>query len=254
MPAGCTNPAASNFDPLATTDDGSCEYVVEIGENCYLLEDYATENLKDKSFTMSFAVESNNWVFFHDYIPDYYFHTREKLHLTKNSKVYTAGEGPHGVYLGAEVKPFFIDIVFNFKDEQTLDAVKWISELIASTEQEQEFKTFTHITIWNNLQSTGRISLAQAFDGMEVSNVRRLKSEWSFNDFRDIVITRGNKFLGDIFSDYAQDTAELDDTQAWFDKRLLEDKFFIVRLEYSNSEDNTVFLHEAEANITESTR
>lgn len=263
MAAGCTNPAADNYDPSATSDDGSCLYTVSIaslptdpvGPNvCYLFSDYSISNTIDKSYTMSYAIESNNWVFFHSYIPDYYFHTREHLHLTKNSKVYTSGQGSHGQYLGQTVQPFFIDIVFNYKEEQTLDAVKWISEMISIDPQDQEFKTFTHITIWNNYQSTGKISLAQAFDNVEVTNLRRTKSEWNFNDFRDIVLTRGTKFLKDIFNDYAQLTATLDINQPWFEKRLMEDNYFIVRLEYDNIDDNDVFLHEAEALITPSTR
>ena len=29
---GCTNPLATNYDPLATVDDGSCVYVIDPGE------------------------------------------------------------------------------------------------------------------------------------------------------------------------------------------------------------------------------
>lgn len=255
MPEGCTNPAANNYDPAATTDDGSCYYIKQVDDVCYRFEDYDGENILDKSFTVSFAVEKGNWVFFHDYIPNFYFHTREKLHLSANSEVYTANEGPRGAYLGQTVKPFFIDIVLNYKEERVLDTLKWITENITTTtEVDQEFDTFTHITIWNNYQCTGKIPLAQVFDGLEVSNLRRTKSEWSFNDFRDLVAIRGAKFLKDILDDFAVETSQIDQNLPWYEKKLLEDQYFIVRLEYDNSADNIVLLHEVEGETTISNR
>lgn len=250
--ANCTNPAAANYDPAAIVS-GDCIYLNKVDGTCYEFLDYDADGVLDKSFTLSYAIESNNWTFFHDYVPDYYFHTREKLHLIKGRKIFTANEGPKGEFLGKAAKSFFIDVVFKNDEEQTLNVVKWISEKLTET-TDLEFSTLTHLTIWNSYQCTGRIPIAQAFNGLEVTNIRRTKSEWSFNDFRDAVLTRGATFLKDIFNDYAVITAEIGLNIPWYDKSLMEDKYFIIRFEFDNSADNVVLLHDVGVDTTKSNR
>lgn len=255
MPTGCMNTGAVNFDPTATTDNGSCIYLEKIDGVCYKFTDYSIDGVVDKGFTISYALESNHWTFFHDYIPDYYFHTRERLHLIKARNVYVANEDEPGKLFDTSVrKSFFIDVVFRTDDEQTLNTINWISERLGTTGQDQEFATLTHLTIWNSYQCTGRIPIAQSFDGLTVSNIRRTQAEWSFNDFRDLVATRGTKFLGDIFHDFAVDTSTIDANLPWYEKKLLEDNYFIVRFEFDNSSNNVVFLHDVKTTTTKSTR
>lgn len=252
--ANCTNKAAVNFNPAATTDDGSCIYLSKIGGVCYAFQDVAIEAVLDRSFTLSYAIEQDNWVFFHDYIPDFYFHTREKLHTVKNSKIYTHNSGPMGKYFDPP-KPFFVDMVFRSEDEMTLNAISWVTEVFDNVlKTNEEFSTLTHITIWNAWQCTGRISLAQVFEALEVKNTRKTQSEWNFNDFRDIVAQRGSSVVGDLFQNFAVNTNALDPNQPWYDKKLLEDQYFIVRFEFDNSQDKTVLLHNVDADVTRSVR
>lgn len=253
--ANCTNRAAVNYDPAATEDDGSCIYLAKIGGICYAFQDVNPNTVVDKSFTLSYALENENWVFFHDYIPDFYFHTREKLHTIKNSKIYTHNSGPVGKYYDNDPKSFYIDMVFKSEDEMTLNAISWVTEVMDRlTETNEEFSTLSHITIWNAYQCTGRIPLSQVFESLEVKNVRRTQSEWNFNDFRDIVATRGAKVVGDIFSNFAVNTAALDANLPWYEKKLMEDQYFIIRLEFDNTQDKVVLLHNVDADVTRSTR
>lgn len=254
--ANCTNKAAVNYNPAATTDDGSCVYLHKIGGICYAFQDADSSIIINRSYTLSYAIENENWVFFHDYIPDFYFHTREKLHTIKNSKIYTHNSGPMGKYYDqTSPKSFFIDMVFKSEDEMTLNAISWVTEVMDRlTESNEEFSTLSHITIWNAWQCTGRIPLAQVFEALEVKNVRRTQSEWNFNDFRDLVKDRGAKVVGDIFSGFAVNTAALDPDLPWYEKKLLEDQYFIIRLEFDNSADKVVLLHNADADVTRSTR
>lgn len=252
------NPAAVNYDPSADADDGSCIYLVNVAGTCYQFQDYT--GILDRSFTLSFALEGDNWVFFHDYIPDFYFHTREKLHTIKNSKIYTHNEGPAGQYFpndeGDTVKsPFFVDIVFRSEEEMTLNSVKWVTEIMDRVSGlNEEFKTLTHITIWNAWQATGRIPLAQVFEALEVKNVRKTQSEWHFNDFRDLVISRGASIVGTLFQNFAINNGNINTEMPWYDRKLMEDKYFVIRFEFDNSEDKVVFLHDVDIDVTKSTR
>jgi len=248
---GCNQLSAANYNPSVTNWDYSCDYVLKVNGVCYLFKD--VEDMEDNSFTLSFSVEGGNWVFFHDFIPDFYFHTREKLQNLKDQKTYQHNEGDYGVYYGqgpgeeSVVKPFFIDVVFNAGEELILETVNWVSSVLEDSSDAStvgsEWNTLTHISIWNSQQHTGRIALQDIFQDLQYDTSRNLNGEWSFNDFRNIVTTRGTQFLLDLFNDYALEPT-MTSTKAWYEKELIQDKYIIVRFEFDNSLQKQLLLHE----------
>ncbi len=249
---GCTNPNAANYNPAATEDDNSCIYLQKHNGVCYAFKDVVPASVKDESFTLSFSFTEMDWVFFHDYIPDFYFSSRNQLFSLKNRSVFIHHKGAPGKYYTADTKPFMIDLVFNSKDEILLNSVQWLTEVF-NNQQELEFTTITHITIWNNQQCTGRIALADVFQDLEFE-VRKTQALWSFNTFRDMVKQSGTKFLLDIFNNFAVDTSKLDMEKPWFDQDLLHDNWFIIRLEYDNTSGNQLIFHAADINADKSYR
>lgn len=250
----CTNPNAVNYDPTATTDDGSCIYLEKIAGVCYAFQDLAPEEVIDQSFTLSWSLEGENWVFFHDYIPDYMFSTRKKLYSLKAGKIFQHNSGAMGKYYDNTPKSFFIDIVIRPEAEGTLNVLEWITEVLNTDGSNSPQETLTHITIWNSQQCTGRIALSSIFKDLMYETHRKTQGKWSFDDFRDKVKTQGVSFLQDLFHNFATVSSALSDSIPWYERQLLEDNYFIVRLEFDNTSGKKIYLHDTGADITPSSR
>lgn len=204
------------------------------------------------NFTMSFNVAGKGWVFFHDYIPDMYFHTREQIYCAKHSHLFRMNDGLPGQYFDTTPKPFFIDIVFPADTEILAESVNWVSEYITNSTN-QLFSTLSHISVWNSHQHSGRINLAENQPLLE-KQIRRTKGNWSFNDFRNILIDKGAQFLLDIFNDFALDPATADVNLPWYYKELLIDQWICVRFEFDNASPDTVHLNDVSLNATKAIR
>lgn len=249
---GCTNPSAVNYNSSATQDDGSCIFLAKVNNICYAFGE-VTNALEDQSFTISYSLESNAWVFFHDYIPDFYIGTRKKLYATKDSKIYKTNAGPMGQFFSSSPSSFFIDIVYNYSQEVILESVQWFTELMDNLGQIDEFATFTHITVWNGQQCTGRLQIVD-YVPMGILGERKTVAQFSFNELRDIVINRSGQFMTDIFANMVPISEALDPDQPWYEKRLLQSNYFIVRLEYDNVVSKTLSLHSTDALVTPTVR
>ena len=248
---GCVNLNAINYNPSASEDDYSCLYhIAPVGGSTHYFHDY--KGLVDNSFTMSFSAEGKSWVFFHDYIPDFYLHTREQLWTLKDQRLYKHNAGPHGLYYKDDPESFFVDVVFKSDSDLLLETVSWITEVLADT-VESEWETITHISIWNSQQHTGRIRLEDVFDKLQYKTSRRTQGEWSFDDFRNVLLDRGPQFLMDIFHNYAL-IPEAAGDKGWYDQELMEDKYFVVRFEHDNTNDKEVILHQTNIQVIKSDR
>ena len=253
---GCTNPAAKNYNALATEDNGSCVYLVEMNGQCLEFSD-APLLIKDKSFTLSFDTIDKHWTFFHDYYPDYYMHTRKGLYNLSNSKVYINNKGPRGLYHNrATTKPFFIDVLFANKETTTLNSINWISEVRAGGNKESDDnmpalygQTIHAITIWNNYQCSGRVVLDN--NNLELSpnfNNRNSEQVWNFNAFRNIA-KEDVQFLDDLFNDFKVIGSAVDTGLSWYKSQLMEGKYFIVRFEFTNIGDRQITIHDVDISV-----
>jgi hypothetical protein len=212
----------------------------------------------DNSFTASFSIEGKGWVFLHDYIPDHYFHTREQLWSIKSNKIYKHNVGAPGIYYNEAPASFLMDVVFQDSSDMLLESIGWITEMIqgdvGNQDVESEWSTLTHITIWNSEQHTGRIELQTIFENLQYKTDRRTQGTWNFNDFRDIIKERGTQFLMDIFNNYNLIPNTTDSSKPWYEKELMEDKYFVVRFEFDNVSGKQIILHDVNAQVIKSNR
>ena len=224
------------------------------------VKNYNPQTQIDNSFTLSYNTQANIWAFYHDYVADFYFHTRQDLWSIKNSKFYKHNANKPGVYYNQEIPPkaFFIDALFKSDSDLILETVNWVTEIIDgnidNSDDEQEWKTLTHISIWNSQQHTGRIALKEIFEMLQYETDRRTQGTWTFNDFRNILITRGVKFLEDILKDYALIPSTADINKPWYDKEIIEDKYFVVRFEFDNTSGKQIILHDVSVQAIKSDR
>lgn len=186
-----------------------------------------------KPFTLSYSLSSDNWVSFHDYIPQGYLRQRDNVYSLFYNRVYKHNAGDYGVYYSPNVLPFYIDIPFyaqqeGDKIEYKLDSISWNSETFP---RKEEYLTATHISIYNQYQCSGRIALYN-LDWLNL-NYRKIGSTFHFDKFRDIINQRGDTFLSDIFSGFEIDQSKLG-ALFWHQKSLFKDKVCIVRIEFDN--------------------
>lgn len=242
---GCMNPKAANYNPAATIADDTCLFVRKIEGTCHLFR--KAQDTVQQSFTASYSLAVGDWTFFHDYIADDYITTRNKLLSVKNNSIFEHNIGPHGMYYDTTPKSFFVDVVVTEQKETILSALQWITEVLDATGKDREHVTFTHVTVWNNNQCTGRIAAATAFKNLQYDHMRKTRGAWSFNSLRDIVKDNDTAFLFDLFGDYAVDSTKVDVNLPWYRKALLRDDHFVVRLEFDNVQDYNILLHQVGA-------
>lgn len=251
----CTDPTARNFN---ADDDLPCIYTIRKNGTCHVFTQVTTEAVeKDRSYTISFDKGAENWVFFHSYIPDFYVHDRDKLLALKDSKLYGFNEGKRGQYFSSTPDPFMIDLVFSGRDA-ILNTIEWVSSLLDKDGIYKEFVTFTHIMAWDSVQCTGLIPLQDVIKSPQVNNHRKTMSTFTFNQIRDVVVNRSAEFLSDVFSRYQFNITPED--VAWYEKGLLKDNYFVIRLMHDNGaevearENEQVLLHDININTNLSDR
>lgn len=250
---GCKNPNAANYNDNATIESFDCLYTVKNENDCHLFADVLPIDIKDKSFTVSYSIKNDGaWVFYHDYIPDFYFHKRENLFSAKDNKVYEHNNGPVGSYYDG-TKPFFIDVIFRDDGDMILEDVEWVSEFLDS-QVDMTYKTITHLSIWNSAQHTTRIPLTDVFENVNYTNIRRTKGSWSFNDFKDVLKDNAGAFLKDLFENFALDTTKVGTNIPWYDLKNIQNNWFCIRFEFDNSTDATFVLHDTNVHVLKSDR
>tara|TARA_R110000782_G_scaffold99325_1_gene185015 strand:- start:190 stop:1278 length:1089 start_codon:yes stop_codon:yes gene_type:complete len=231
--------------------------------------DYFTKD----GWTVSYDVELNVWVSFHDYIP--YTYSRSQDNLMSFSDAIPArsieihdDEINRGRFYGV-VYPFEFEFIYNLSKDQ--DKVFYSFNYMIDVSKngallhDQGFTSFYVYT-------THQISDEQNIEYM--INTRRIGNEWKINKFRDLALlqnTAVGPFTGSNFGvpgasvagttltsvettttntmfniDGMNETINnsfIDAAKSWHKQRKFSDKWVGIRLKYSNSKKNLINLY-----------
>lgn len=212
----------------------------------------------NESLTFSMDIHSMSWVYSHDYFPNDYIITRNKLINIKDGQLFRFNEGPFGVYHTSEINPYYIDIAFINNSAFILNSVVWrtiVEKYNNNLEYLDELfdKTFTSITIWNANQCTGKIDLNKNLSLPLSHNTRSPEYQWSFNKFRNLVKTPG-VFLENIFNDFRVKEAMINQNIPWYKKDLILGDYVVVRFEFDNLDNNQITINELNVDVSKSYR
>lgn len=212
----------------------------------------------EESLTFSMDISLNNWSYSHDYFPNKYINTRNKLLNIKDNKLFRFNEGNFGVYHGPEVHPYYVDVVFIGAESFRLDNINWRTiveaKRIATEYQDELFdKTFTSVTIWNANQCTGKIPLIANNGKPLANNSRSPEYRWNFNKFVNILKTPGI-FLKSIYEDFEVDESKITPNIPWYQKDKILGDYVVVRFEFDNLENNQLTVLDLAIDSTKSYR
>lgn len=188
-----------------------------------------------KQTTVSFTPDINGWLAEHDYTPTISWNTRNNLYHVSNGLLYQANQDGYGKFFNGTIYPSNIDFIINTEPSLTkvFSSIQWISEVIGTYSDRD--KTFTKIAAYNRYQCTGWIDLSR------LSNVRSAEGTWKFNELRDIS-TDNQPFI-----DANGEFINLNTSTLWYNKKRMVDKYLQVILEYNNSDQQQIILHEVSA-------
>ncbi len=145
----------------------------------------------EDAFTLSYSIENNFWVSFHDFYPSVIFNNNLQLIAVSgvNNRLYPFVDtgGNRADYLGLGPKPSSIDIVYNDnpKDNKIFFNTNWISQGYLGKAITKTNKTLTSIRCKTDNQDTGEVDLVQFTEFGVAHNTRAERNTWHFNKIKD---------------------------------------------------------------------
>lgn len=225
--------------------------------------DINPEWLEEQSFTISYFPETESWISYHDYIPDFAFHLRNNKLLSFNNKgLFVHNADNRCCYYNEVIKESYITPVYTpyikDKDEKIypfiLNSLNWSTD-VYNEEKRLLDNTWTYISIHNSYQSTVKKQLSTydstcgAREQFGNWNVRRIKNYWNFSKFRDNTINRQKKTLDEVLDGEIETNVVETNCDGKFKLRF-EDDFVIVKLSYLNNNQNLICFNELLFDIT----
>jgi len=197
-----TNHMITTLNLTLTPGTHQLQFLNDFGcERCITVRVINLVDPDPRPLTVSYSQDEDMWTSFHSYSPSYFTHNDEGLFSfisSDTSPVYKHNENDRGVFF-ENLEPFMVDVVLSSQEELRWDSIEWQS--IAERDGIYSFgDTFTHCTVDNFYQSSGRVTL----DPQDTSPMYN-RDKWVFNEFKDRAIT-GRRFNKGIL--YWYDTIE----------------------------------------------
>ena len=200
-----------------------------------------TTYLRNLSRTLSYDIETNEWLFEHDYHPNIAFYSVSDVFSGQNNletmsfNVYRHNSKLNkGNFYGVQYQSYF-EAIFNLRLNLTkvYQSLMWITTVERRDGGIESFNTVDSIMVYNDYQCSGIVDL-------QSNNIVNRNSEWYFNTFRDLQINENLPVIndnGDVI------TSNINNSKNWFDKSIFISKFIVVRLIMNNTSNTNVHIH-----------
>lgn len=230
--------------------------------------------LLDCSWTKSFNLKFNCWVSYHDYFPNFYVNSPDRLYSWRygNDNLWVHNvEHSYQTYYG-ELKDYVVEYVSLSNPLQTRiwNHIRLITEAtkfdkIVQYAVDQRFITFNQAILYNTRQNSGLLNLVckdtqdnpedyllQQIQSKEsVSIINKNEKDWTINDFRDMVsnynipmfLKDKNSVQGSEFYDKVLNTNAIDLDKDWTNQEPFRDKYLIIRLIFNTFGDTKLVLN-----------
>jgi len=216
---------------------------------------------ENNSWTLSYALDTNSWVSYHDYYPSVMVNTRNILFSSDYKRLYK-----HNVkdkyakyyFVGSSqpVYASYIDAVFNPENVYTkvFSTVNWVSKITNAAGANLHQETITDLLIYNSYQCSGSLDLTLKTSNNATTlnyNMYNREGTWGVNKFRDLVSNTSNPFID---SDLNVISSNINSSKPWYTQKRFIDKFIISRFSFDNVSQNSLYLYDVSANMRLSAR
>ena len=205
--------------------------------------------------TLSLDIGSMRWASSHDYFPQAYISTREKLYNIHDNKVYMFNAGAPGVYHTDTLFPYIQDIAFVKGHSFIVDNVNWRSTVRENDStvpfpKEIENSTWSSIALYSSDTCSGEIALnPKSFYRARAShNVARAEDRWNFNKFDDI--SKEESPIGTFLNSFPIDESKLNHNSPWYKRGKIRGDIVVVKLIYNNVSGNRIVLDDIDIKLT----
>lgn len=192
----------------------------------------------NKSWTLSYDIENNEWLSFHSYNPNWYIQAIDVKYY--DGRVWTLGSGPHSNY-GEEQFKFTVETKKSTED--TLESVQWYSEAFKKN-VEQKWVTFEELLAYNSNQATGILPLTPRntlegtdylYNRINTPDLERFHRIWRYNRLRDRLKNNRELFISQCTNYFESDVSITDEFEVsnWWDDMLLTGPYVLLRLSFS---------------------
>lgn len=222
------------------------EDLVDEGDSQEVLETFKPDPAAAE-FTLSFSLDTNQWVSFHDYSPHYMFPMNKRLFAITGGKIWEHNEGEYGVYYGV-AHPSIIDLIFNADVKALLSYVNWESTVLDEFGIPVFDETISHITVRNRYQTTGKLDIKH------LDSARNVENDWKFNDIRDIGIRNKLGHQNIIHNFNVNENSGIKADKWDTNKSRFVSAYCIVRLEVDNKNNYQIMIHDVDPAFKESIR
>lgn len=251
------------YDPLLN----KFYYGYVTGEREITLDDKVF--FENKSWTMSYSLETQTWISYHSYIPKIYMATQSGLYSAVGSNLYKHNISNKFCWFYDTHYPHIIEYV-SVSNPIVTRIFDTISLLVQGKKYLPEFNTliddntafFDKVIFSNNKQCSGEVNIVvDSYNTNQsllnkVKNVQgvliteRIEGVWNLNEIRDYVIDYTKPFYlkswAAIRENYPIDKvlnqSVLDYNKHWWELESLRDNHLVIRLIFSNFGDNNIQL------------